>query len=335
MTEGTPERGGGFGPAFWGAAVWSAGVTALLVALPLAARHRLPEQVATHWDGRDPDDSMPLVAAALFPAAVWLVVVLGVALGHRFRPGPTRGWAWPVLSGTGVLLTGAQTSIVHANLDRARWQDAAPMGIEVVAVVAAAGLVMLLTGLAARRPGAGDRGAPPAGAPVLPIPPGERVAWLSRAGNPWLNLAAVACGLGALGAALAALSGLTGIRWQVVTPCATVAVALWLFASVRVRVSAGGLHVGFGPFGRPGRHWKLAELVSARAERRTARQAGGWGYRINGLGTTVMVRGGECLVVRTRRGADFAVSVDDAERGAALLNSLLARAKSADGHPSR
>ncbi|MGA5821753.1 DUF1648 domain-containing protein [Kitasatospora sp. NPDC094028] len=327
MTDDKPERGG-FGAPFWGAAVWSAGVTALLVALPLAARHRLPERVATHWDGRDPDDSMPLLGAALFPAAVWLVVALAVGLTRRFRPRQSRGWAGPVLAGTGVLLTGAQTSIVHANLDRARWQDAAPMGVEVVAIGAAAGLAVLLTVLATRRH-PGERAEPPAGAPVLPLRPGERVAWLSRAANPWLNLAAVLCGLGALGSALAALSGLTGIRWQLVTPFATVAVALWLFASVRVRVSAEGLHVGFGPFGRPGRHWKLAELVSARAERRTALQAGGWGYRVNGLGTTVMVRGGVCLVVRTRRGADFAVSVDDAERGAALLNSLLAQAKAA------
>jgi hypothetical protein len=47
------------------------------------------------------------------------------------------------------------------------------------------------------------------------------------------------------------------------------------------------------------------------------------GYRVSGLGTTVMLRSGECLVVRTRdKGREFAVSVDDAERGAALLNAL-------------
>ncbi len=44
---------------------------------------------------------------------------------------------------------------------------------------------------------------------------------------------------------------------------------------------------------------------------------------MSGLGTTVMLRSGECLVVRTIKGKDFAVSVDDAERGAALLNSLI------------
>ncbi|MFJ6646509.1 hypothetical protein ACIQPS_12715 [Streptomyces sp. NPDC091290] len=37
-----------------------------------------------------------------------------------------------------------------------------------------------------------------------------------------------------------------------------------------------------------------------------------------------MLRRGECLVVRVK-GKDFAVSVDDAERGAALLNSLGAK----------
>ncbi|MFD8414867.1 hypothetical protein ACFV2Q_24440 [Streptomyces sp. NPDC059650] len=38
-----------------------------------------------------------------------------------------------------------------------------------------------------------------------------------------------------------------------------------------------------------------------------------------------MLRPGTCLVVRPRTGPEFAVSVDDAERGAALLNALAAR----------
>lgn len=75
--------------------------------------------------------------------------------------------------------------------------------------------------------------------------------------------------------------------------------------------------------GRPVRRWQAAEIESARAENRTPAQAGGWGYRLGGLGTTVMLRGGECLVIRMRgKGEEFAVSMDDAERGAALLNAL-------------
>ncbi|MFD7782173.1 hypothetical protein ACFV4Q_03610 [Streptomyces nojiriensis] len=43
------------------------------------------------------------------------------------------------------------------------------------------------------------------------------------------------------------------------------------------------------------------------------------------MGTTVMLRSGECLVIPPRRGREFAVMVDDAERGAALLNALSAQ----------
>ncbi|GGR82660.1 hypothetical protein Snoj_40460 [Streptomyces nojiriensis] len=48
-------------------------------------------------------------------------------------------------------------------------------------------------------------------------------------------------------------------------------------------------------------------------------------YRLSGLGTTVMLRSGECLVIHPRRGREFAVSMDDAERGAALLSALSAQ----------
>ncbi|MEV7598122.1 DUF1648 domain-containing protein [Kitasatospora sp. NPDC089797] len=325
-----PERPVGRG-ARWGAAVWTLGVTALLVALPLSARDRLPEPLATHWSGSRPDGSMSLTAAALFPAGVWLLLAAGLAAGLRFRPGPARGFTGPVLAGTGVLLTGAQASIVRANLDRARWQDAAPMGFEVILIVVAAGVAGVLVWLATRpaatlppRPGA--RMAPPA--------PGERVVWLSRAANHWMQVAAAVPGLLSAAGVLLATGGRTeSVGWVPVVLSGLAAVLLLLCSSVRVRVTDTGLHVGFGPFGRPVRRFAPEELVSARVERLTARQAGGWGYRINGRGTTVFLRRGDCLVVRTRRGTDFAVSVDDAERGAALLNTLIAR--TADAAASR
>ena len=37
-----------------------------------------------------------------------------------------------------------------------------------------------------------------------------------------------------------------------------------------------------------------------------------------------MIRRGDCLVVRLRSGRTFGVSVDDGQRGAALLNALVA-----------
>ncbi|MER7849003.1 DUF1648 domain-containing protein [Kitasatospora sp. NPDC096077] len=320
-----PVRG-----ARWATAVWVVGVAALLVALPLTARDRLPEQVATHWSGSRPDGSMPLTAAALFPAGVWLLVAAGLALGLRFRPGRTRGFTGPVLAGTGVLLAGAQASIVRANLDRARWQDAAPMGVEVVLIILAAGVAGVLTWLATR-PAATETPRPGV---RLPAPaPGERVVWLSQAANHWMQLGAAVLGLFSAAGLLLAAGGRTdSVDWASVVLYGLAAVVLLLCSSVRVRVTDTGLHVGFGPFGRPVRHLAPTELVSARVERLSGRQAGGWGYRINGRGTTVFLRRGECLVVRTRRGTEFTVSVDDAERGAALLNSLIARTADTAAH---
>lgn len=316
--------------ALWGAVAWTLGVTALLVTMPLAARDRLPRQVATHWSGSAPDGSMSVTAAALFPAGVWLLVTLAVAAAFRFRPGQARAVFAAVLACTGVLLTGAQASVVHANLDRARWQDAAPVGLEVALIILASGAAGALAWLAVRRPAAAPAALPP-GAPVLHLPAGERAVWLSQAANTPLQVAATVLGLGAAALLLTSATGLTDGHWPAVVCLALVAVTLLLAASAQVRVTARGLHVGFGPFGLPARHWALADLESARVEERTARQAGGWGYRINDRGTTVMLRRGECLVVRTRRGTDFAVSVDDAERGAGLLNSLIAAAAGTNG----
>ncbi|MEU9041602.1 MULTISPECIES: DUF1648 domain-containing protein [unclassified Kitasatospora] len=328
IAKGHREKGhqpGGRG-ALWGAAAWSVGVLALLVALPLAARHRLPDPLATHWGGRDPDGSMSLTGAALFPAGLWLVLVLVSALLQRYCAERSPGCGAATLAAGGVLLTGAQTAVVHANLDRARWQDAAPMGIEVVLVLVATAVAGALAWLAGRRFGGRAEERPAAGAPALDVPAGERFVWLSRAANPWLQLLAAVLGLVAVAGVLAAASGLTALDWAIVLPFAFPAVAVLACSSVQARVTARGLTVGFGPFGRPARHWSPAELESARVEVRTPAQAGGWGYRISRLGTTVMLRRGPCLVVRTRKGTDFAVSVDDADRGAALLNSLIAKA---------
>ncbi|MBW5486595.1 hypothetical protein GPJ59_33300 [Streptomyces bambusae] len=164
----------------------------------------------------------------------------------------------------------------------------------------------------------------------MDIPEGERRVWFSRASNAWLHALALLAGVVAVAAALAAVAGLGGAAWPLLAVSGVVCVATLGCSSVQARVDERGFSVSFGPLALPTRHWPLRAVESARAEHRTALQAGGWGYRLSGLGTTVMLRSGPCLVVRTDKGAEFAVSVDDAERGAALLNSLAA-AQRADG----
>lgn len=149
--------------------------------------------------------------------------------------------------------------------------------------------------------------------------------WLSRTSNPWLHAISAVTGLLTPAAGAAAVGDLVSLRpgLALMASFALASVLVLGCASVQARVDETGLDVSFGPFGWPTRHWAVEDIESARVERRTPLQVGGWGYRLSGLGTTVMLRGGECLVIRAK-GKDFAVSVDDAERGAALLNSLSA-----------
>ncbi|MET7602592.1 DUF1648 domain-containing protein [Streptomyces avermitilis] len=323
MTEQVRKSG-----AAWGAVGWGVGVLVLLVALPLAASGRLPDRLATHWHaGSDrPDDSMPLWAAALFPALIWGVLAFVVMLALR-RAGAGRGvpgWVAAGLGFGGVTLLGGQASVVRANLDRTDWHEAGSVTGWVVGTLVVAAAVGAAGLLAARR--APDEPRPAADGPTLDIPAGQRVVWLTHTSNSWLHALAALTGLVAITVVVSALAGLTGLPFLLAGAPFTLAAILVLgCSSVHARVSEQGLDVAFGPFGWPTRHWAAEDVESARVETRTPAQAGGWGYRLSGLGTTVMLRGGACLVIHPAKGREFAVSVDDAERGAALLNSLSAR----------
>ncbi|MET8982934.1 DUF1648 domain-containing protein [Streptomyces sp. NPDC004539] len=303
----------------------------LLVAMPLAARGRLPDRMATHWNGAGKaDGSMPFWAAVLFPALFWAALSTGALVAARRAGagagagagGGTGGWLRVGLPILALGVVGVQAAVVRANLDVTDWHEAGSADGWIVAVVILAltvgGLVWLSRRTGHALPAEG-------GGPLMELPEGQRVAWFSRLSSPALQAVGAFLGIAALAAGAASLGGITGLQPGIpLTAGFGLAALLCLtFASVQVRVGEKGLRVGFGPFGWPARRWSVADIESARVEQRTPAQAGGWGYRINGLGTTVMLRGGTCLVVRSR-GRDFAVSVDDAERGAALLNSLRA-----------
>jgi uncharacterized membrane protein len=320
----------------WGVMVWTVGTAALIAALPWVARHRLPDRLATHWnlDGTTPDGSMPLWATSVLPALVWLALCVGVEVMRR-RAGRdalalTRPWVVAVLPTVGIVIAGAQAAVVRANLDHTDWHQARlPTGWVVALVVAA-----LLAGIGGwmistrQRPAKGAATGQDGHGPTLDLAEGERVVWFSRTTNPWMHLLAAVVGLVAVAALIALVGGLArpGPTWTTFVASALASLAVTAFTSVQARVSEQGLEVSFGPLGRPVRRWAPDAIESARVETRTPAQVGGWGYRLSGLGTTVMLRAGECLVIRARgRRTDYAVSVDDAERGAALLNALRAR----------
>ncbi|GAA2769570.1 hypothetical protein [Nonomuraea dietziae] len=149
--------------------------------------------------------------------------------------------------------------------------------------------------------------------------------WVSRVSNAWLAALAVVSGVGALvlgvstalGLMEGAASGLLGVS-------VILLVAGLLTSSATVRITQDGVAMGFGPLGWPVRRIRLSKIESAWSEVRHPSQVGGWGLRgVPGM-AAIMLRGGDCLVLRYHSGGQLVVSIDDAARGAALLNALLA-----------
>ncbi|MFI7011884.1 hypothetical protein [Streptomyces sp. NPDC050145] len=159
--------------------------------------------------------------------------------------------------------------------------------------------------------------------------PGRRTAapgsdiWTGHAHNrvQWLlALGGLACL--ALGIQLAvASSWATGIAALAMSVVGLIAVGLLIlfgtlaFLQVAVKVDKDHLEVRCGHVGLPRRRIPLDHVVDADfAPRVTPRQWGGWGYRWRpGIGTAVVVRRGEGLVLSLGDGRKFTVTVDDAE----------------------
>ncbi|WP_344953990.1 hypothetical protein, partial [Sphaerisporangium flaviroseum] len=307
------------------AVVWGALVAAVLVAVPLALRDRLPDPLATHWSGSGPDGTMSFTGTLVFDLAFWViawVLLIGAVLRGVTRH--ARLWRahwWGFLFGWAVLALGVAGSILYANLDVADWRQAVLPGRLIAAVVGAAAVTGVLAGYLGR--GEPDSARDYAAqAPAMRLRPGQRAVWVSRVSNPWLIVLSAAALVAAVVVAALYVAGVLAgqIVWTILGSLLLVVLLGFATGSVGVRVDAEGLRVGFGPFGRPARHTPISKIESAWAERRNPGDVGGWGLRgLPGTGrVTLMLRGGDCLVIRRTSGGEFAVSVDDAERGAAL-----------------
>jgi MFS family permease len=306
---------------------WTVLVAGLLAIVPASLAHRLPDPVASHWGPSGaPDDSMPLALMTVLPLLIWLALAggaLGTMIwGATLRRRRSRSVAVATLLGGGVFTLGLAAVTIYANLDRSDWRQAAPIGWQMFLVLALA----VLAGLAGWLLGRLGPDEPPESIPRpalrTRLRPGQHAVWVSSLAVPW----AVALAVGFLIAAvvLGTLSVVRGdVRGEMAVIFAVVALVGLTLSTVRAQVDRRGLAIAFGPLRWPVRRVPLARIESAWVEVRRPGDVGGWGYRGLPGGATIMLRGGECLVVRYVSGGTLAVSVDDAERGAALLNELI------------
>jgi hypothetical protein len=101
-------------------------------------------------------------------------------------------------------------------------------------------------------------------------------------------------------------------------------VIAFLFSRVMVTVDDRGLRVRLAGWVTV-RTIGLDEVASAHPIDLEPTEWAGWGYRMVPGGSAVVLRRGDAIEVALRNDRRFAVTVDDAATGAALLNGLVAR----------
>lgn len=306
---------------------WIVFVAAGLVLGPLLVRDQLPNPVATHWgmSGR-PDAAQPLGVVLVTFVVLWLVLVaLAFGAWGRIRRRSGRAWVTVVLLVGGVFMLGMATLTLWANAGVGTWSAARAVSWHVVLVLACCVPAGWL-GWYLSRFGPDER--PCSTSPVLQrreVKPSEDVMWVSVTLNRMLQGIGAAAGIALL---IALVGGTSG--WFAVSTggigigLGVTSITMLVLGSVRVQADRGGVRIAVGPLRWPRGRIALDRIEAASCEQRYLRNVGGWGYRGFPGSATVMIRGGECLVLHYHGGGEFAVSVDDAERGAALINGLLA-----------
>ncbi|WP_163542960.1 DUF1648 domain-containing protein [Occultella kanbiaonis] len=297
-------------------------------ALVLSWRDRLPDPVAVHWgiSGVDRTGSfaalvapMLILGLATLAVTATLSIVTGrSALNRRMLVGISAGMA----AMYAVLLVG----MCWVQLDVPTAEQAGDPGATVALGLLALAVVGAVAGaLAGSDPPQAATGELAADAARLPLGPAETAVWIRTVtpARPWLLWTLVVVVL----AGSAVLGVLTG-QWWLIPVLAATAALVAATTSWSVRVDARGL-TARGLYG-----WPRIRVPADEVERADAitispfAEFGGWGLRTDVRGRTgLVVRKGPAISIQRSGGRVVVVTVPDAERGAALLNTVAVRAR--------
>ena len=304
-------------------------VAAIGLAPYLALRPDLPERIASHFgiSGRADGSMTPEVFLVIFGAmmAVGLGGCVTIALiRRRLQP-----MVAPSVSSVGAFLASMSAGILTITAVGQRgleqWQDAT---ISPAALIAWIGGSIIVASLAARVASSlpfEDRAEMDPAPEAMELVQGERVFWTATLSARWpllLGLAILVLGLVLL---------LVTELWIGLVMLG-ISILMSFFGRIRVTADRSGLRVGYGLFGWPRTSVPLRRIAAARAIDIHPSEWGGWGYR--GSLTVmrraaVVLRAGPGIRVDLHDGRVFAVTVDDPDRPAQLLNAEVARLASA------
>lgn len=287
----------------------------------------LPDPVATHFGSGLVADGFTSPAA--FVTALSLTAAGTAVLFGALALGGMSAGAWArFVAGTGagsiILLAAMQVAVLlpQAGLADARGFALPPAYFAVPFILAIAGGALIALFVAP----VAETGDEVAAADPITLSEASRAVWFGRARASWVLVAALCAGVPALvvPAVTTYRAGETVIAALLAVGALAMTLLAVMFLSVRVRVDAAGVHWSLLP-GFPRGSIAYDAIDDVEAVDAKPGDWGGWGYRISGAGTAILLRGGEGLHVKRRAGADFFVSVDDAARGAALAKGFLQR----------
>ncbi len=291
----------------------------------LVVRDDLPTRLATHFGLNGVPDGFQrvgvLMAWALpLTAALAAVGVAVVALrrlpGGDIVAGILSFLAWMFAAVCADILLSAR-GVVDPQAIRSGWAHT----VVVILLGSAAGLLVWWL-LPSVRVGLEQRPTP-----AIALNPSDRVVWLSSAQSRPAGLAAAAllvAGLVLLVAAWVAGGEAGAVLAIVGGSVLPVGLAVGWCRSVVVRVGNDGVTARLGGVPWPTFRTPLESIEQASATQIEPMQWGGWGYRISRRGTAIVIRRGPGIVLCRAGRTDLAITVDDAETGASVVNGLVA-----------
>jgi len=302
------------------------------VAWAVSLLPRLPDPVATHWgaDGLpdgfgSPAQTLVMLVALVIPFTVGMWA-LGFFLGSASS---TRRLAVFVSVWFAVAICGLIVGSLAVQQGLADAAEAPGVGTSIGISFAAGAVLGVLAVLLVP----GDR-PQPTSAPVpdtaerLVLRAGEQAAWVRTVEMPGLRvLVGASVALVIVSAGVMVLSD-RAVGAVTAASLAAAAALIVVLGRWTVTVDHNGLSARCA-LPRPRTIVPLDEVESAELiEVRPLADFGGWGYRVGAGGRVgIVLRAGEAILVHRTGGRQLVVTVDDAETGAALLNTLADRSR--------
>ena len=156
-----------------------------------------------------------------------------------------------------------------------------------------------------------------------------RAAWTGRAHLAWwLPLVLIAIGV-ILAVSARSLVG--------AIPAALLLLVYLAFGWIKVTVDVRGLQIRYGVLPRPVTSVPLGDIRRVERIDLAPLEWGGWGYRGSRKAfgrAAVVLRSGDAIKLQLTDGSEFAVTVDDAATGAALLADLIGQEQVSGSPPA-